>query len=643
MDYTYQDAKHLGERCFKERSAKGEDPYLPVLEDLVPGMSSLSVQSLGLQEIPLEQIVGTYSDGRQSAFAANFMPLMGETSEFGCKYQALMKAQLNEGIRDPIKAYEYLHNYYVVEGNKRVSVLKFFNAVSITGTVTRIIPERSEDPEIRAYYEFLDFYRIVPVNYLIFSKPGDYGRFMALAGISREDPPDEILLRRIRSSYDRFRQAYRTVTGSKYKELSESDAFLIFLGIYGFEETAEMPQSGLKKSIEKLRDEFELRTRPETETLKLVSDADAEKKPTILDRLLTSDKVLKAAFLYEKTPDTLSWTYGHELGRQHVNSVFGDRIETVTYENADEENISQLIEEAVSGHADIVFVTSSRFLDTCLKAAVAHQDVKFLCCALNYPHRYLRTFYARTYEAKFVSGVIAGSMAGESDIGYVANCPFLANIINLNAFASGVQLVNPRAKVHAVWTDETGADPSVTFWDKGISIISGRELLAPSEEFHREFGLYRYKEDHSVESLAMTLWNWGVVYQKIIESIRNGSWESVDKKSGRRALNYFWGFASGAIDLLINKNVPAGVARHAQFLVSCIKNGGLTPFDGVFLAENVSLPLSVQSDLVLKGLKGTGWLLDNIEGHIPSADKLRPEVRNLAELQGIQSLSEIGG
>lgn len=43
-----------------------------------------------------------------------------------------------------------------------------------------------------------------------------------------------------------------------------------------------------------------------------------------------------------------------------------------------------------------------------LKVAVDHPDVKILNCSLNTSHKYIRTYYARMYEAKFLSGMIAG-------------------------------------------------------------------------------------------------------------------------------------------------------------------------------------------------------------------------------------------
>ncbi|MBR3036017.1 MAG: BMP family ABC transporter substrate-binding protein [Lachnospiraceae bacterium] len=643
MDYTYANALHLGERCYKEKAAKGEDPCLPALTKVSEKYGGVSEQALGLQEIPLELIVGTYSEGRSNAFAANFMPLMDLSTEFAGKYQALIAAHVKEGIRDPIKVYEYLHEYYVVEGNKRVSVLKLFNAVSFPGEVTRLLPARSNDPKIQAYYEFVEFYRIAPVNFLNFSNPGDYQHYLDLTGFSADHLPKEDDLRTMKGSFLRFQSAYRAQGGRELKTLTDGDAYLIFLDFYGYRETLDEGPAEIRSGLLKIWDEYILRTKKETEKVELVTAASEENKQNILERIFVPDKFLKIAFVYEKTPETLAWTYGHELGRQYVMQEFSGKIMTKAYMNVTEDTVSSVIAEAAEDGADVVFVTSSRFLDASLKAAVAFPDMKVLCCALNFPHRYLRTYYARTYEAKFISGVIAGSMARSSDIGYVANCPYIANVLNLNAFANGVKMVNPHAKVRVVWTDEIGTDPQVTFWNEGISIISGRDLIAPIDEFHREFGLYRYAEDHQLESLALTLWDWGVIYQKIIESIWNGNWEDVDKKSGRRAVNYFWGMDSGAIDLVIDKNVPDGVVRMARFLLTQVKNGELSPFSGILEAQDENVSKDERKGAILKELMEMGWLLDNVKGHIPSVSELRPEVRQLVELQGIHSIPVNGG
>ena len=633
MEYNYRNALRLGERCLKDYLSQRKEPFLPVLEEILDGRSTRT-ERLGLQEIPLDLIAGTYSRGRTEAFAANFMPIMEEGTEFEAKYRALLIAHEEEGIRDPIQVFEYLHYYYVVEGNKRVSVMKFFGAVSISANVTRLIPARSEDPEIRAYYEFLDFYRLAPVNYLILSKPGDYPKLRTLLGFSADQPASLDELRDLRSSFYHFQKAYRSLGGSQIEDLTEGDAYLIYLNFYGYERASSVFEEDMRLDLKKIWDEY--RIFDEEEAVEIVTDASDEKQ-SILERFFGSDKVLKAAFIFEKTAETHNWTYAHDLGRRHVENVFGDKVVTKVYENTDLEHAEEIIGKAAEEGADVIFAASSRYLDACLKAAVAWPNTKILCCALNFAHRYVRTYFARTYEAKFVSGVIAGAMAGSSDIGYVASCPIQVNILNLNAFANGVKMVNPRAKVHVVWTEQIGADPKVTFWDRGISIISGSELATPANPEDRDFGLYRYNENHEVERLAMALWNWGVIYQKIIESIKNGSWEDIRKKSGHRAMNYFWGFDSGAIELIINKDVPDGVSRLARFLVYSIRTGAMEPFYGILTAQDQAITDDADESLLMKDLMEMGWLLDNIVGSIPSPEEFKPEAKLLLEAQGVRA------
>lgn len=62
-----------------------------------------------------------------------------------------------------------LNRFYVLEGNKRVSVLKYFKATSIMGEVTRIVPRKTDDKNIKIYYEYMDFYELSHINYIYFS------------------------------------------------------------------------------------------------------------------------------------------------------------------------------------------------------------------------------------------------------------------------------------------------------------------------------------------------------------------------------------------------------------------------------------------------------------------------------------------
>ena len=143
----YKEALKLGQKAYRKALGEGRYPYLPVLDDILSMQKIEREASLGITEIPMSHIAGTRTAGRTKAFANNFMPLLGENSEFGSKWIALCDSLIAEGLRDPVRVYEFLNRYYVLEGNKRVSVMKYLDSVSIEADVTRVMPpvERGED------------------------------------------------------------------------------------------------------------------------------------------------------------------------------------------------------------------------------------------------------------------------------------------------------------------------------------------------------------------------------------------------------------------------------------------------------------------------------------------------------------------
>ena len=100
----YEKAYKLGKKEYQQRTVLGLDPYLPVLDDILPPKGSYSEVSLGLVQIPVDQIVGTKTNSRSNAFAANFMPILEPKTEFGEKWASLSTSHVEEGIRTPIKA-----------------------------------------------------------------------------------------------------------------------------------------------------------------------------------------------------------------------------------------------------------------------------------------------------------------------------------------------------------------------------------------------------------------------------------------------------------------------------------------------------------------------------------------------------------
>ena len=179
----YAQALRQGQKEYRELLMAGKDPHPAVLDEILPEISGDAVLDLGLVDIPTHRIIGTKSAGRITAFTATFKPLLDAKSEFGSKWINLCAAHLGEtGISDPIQVYEYLGNFYVQEGIKRVSVLRHFGSPRIPGTVKRSVPPLTDDPRIKAYYEFLDFYKASKLYSVQFRRPGDYAKLLSYMG-----------------------------------------------------------------------------------------------------------------------------------------------------------------------------------------------------------------------------------------------------------------------------------------------------------------------------------------------------------------------------------------------------------------------------------------------------------------------------
>ena len=135
-------------------------------------------------------------------------------------------------------------------------------------------------------------------------------------------------------------------------------------------------------------------------------------------------------------------------------------------------------------------------------------------------------------------------------------------------------------------------------------------------------------------NLVMPLWNWGVFYEKMIQSILAGSYQSEENSEGR-ALNYWWGMSAGVIDLICSKNVPTGVKRLVDHLKSDIKREILcrlrrNPCTGRTLKNKKDKAMKPEAIMEMD------WLTDNVIGEIPTMGELRAEARPVVQIKGVE-------
>lgn len=630
-DQEYTEALKLGKKEYKSCVSQGRFPYLPVLDDILSREEVRTEQNMGLIQIPLDFVVGTSTMGRTYSFAANFMPILRENTEFAVKWANLSDAQINEGIRDPIVAYEYMNRYYVVEGNKRVSVLKYFKADSIVANVTRKIPKYSEDEDVKIYYEYMKFNEITGLFNIEFSKPGMAEQLLELTGCTTRWDPE------VRSEFNslllHFTRAYEFRGGSKLP-ITVGDALTAFINVYGYKESLAMSDAEMNTNVVKCWNEFVVLTHKHTVGLVMNPTSVQEKKSLLSYLLPTSNRKFTVAFLYPKSPEESDWIYAHELGRNYLEETFPEQMKTICcVSGVLEENVEDVLSEVIRNGADIVFEVAPQMMKPSLKIAVDHPDVKILNCTLNTSHKYIRTYYARMYEAKFIAGVIAGALADNNKIAYIADYPIYGMIANINAFALGASFTNPRAQIYLEWSTKKDYDREHFLTENDISVVSDQDMITPSDT-KRQFGLYRIEEGRTL-NLAMPLWNWGIFYEKMIQSILAGSYQT-EGNSEDRALNYWWGMSAGVIDMICSNNVPAGVRRLADHLKHDIKKGDMVPFYGEIYSQDGELRNKSNVAMKPEAIMEMDWLVANVKGSIPTMDTLIDAAQTVVQLKGVE-------
>ena len=562
----YKSALRAGQRAYRARIARGQSPYLAVLDDVLKGVDIVAQEPLGLVEIPSDSLVGTKTSGRHTAFSYDFMPLLEPDTEFAVKWSNLCDAHLEEGIHTPIIAFEYMNQFYVQEGNKRVSVLKYYGAVKIPGTVTRLIPARTDKLENKIYYEFLDFYKLSKVNYVHFSKLGGYSKLQTLVCKASGEAWSEDDRLNFAAFYTMFHQQFEALGGTSMG-LTTGDALLVYLSVYRYSDTYDATPAQVRQNLEKLWNEVKVLTEPHGVELSL----DPPKSPAepLLSKLnifspSKQPSELRVVFLHEYNAKISAWVRAHDEGREALAKVFPDKVYISSYEDVNPEvDAEQVLEEVAHNNADVVFTTSVRMYNACLKVAAQHPKTRILNCSLNAPHPLVRTYYPRTYEVTYLLGMLAGIMTKTGHIGYVAANPVYGVPAAINAFAQGLKSVRPAGRIRLRWACQTDAAHPLDFADcPEIDMVYARDSREPADT-NRDYGLCRKLPDGSLQPLGLPIWRWDTFYVEIVRSIFDGSW---DNAATTRAVNYWWGLRSGAEDLEYQETLPSGTRQLLDLL-----------------------------------------------------------------------------
>lgn len=505
----YKKARKAGIKAFREAGGKGRYPYLTALDEILLHTKTAGREEVGVFEIPLSRVTGTKTAARSESFAWNFMPLLQEKTEFSGKWERLYEAQMEEGIREPVKVYEYMHHFYVREGNKRVSVMKYVGAVKITADITRIFPKRDGKKASEAFYQYAAFNGVTGLFDLIFSEPAAYRKLASWFGenLAERWPEDKIM--ELRAAFGRFCSCYEKKAGPD-SLTEESDAFFVYLEVFGYQGLLTDSDRQLRERMERAWEELKLaKQKQKVALIEEHGEAEGDKNGLFSFRHGGEKQPLGIAFINDKDSRTSAWAYGHRLGWQALKAKYGDQVKISVYNHCDtEEATRDALAKAVLQKNDIVFTTAGQMRAQALETAVNYPEIKFLNCSVNASYRSIRSYYARMYEAKFILGMTAASLCEDNRIAYIADYPVYGAVANINAFAIGAQMVRPGVKIYLKWSNLKNSDWKKEVEKAGFTMVSGPDLKLPSEE-SRLFGLFRYNKKRKITKIWPCLLSTG--------------------------------------------------------------------------------------------------------------------------------------
>jgi len=614
----YERARKRALKEFAARKARGESGYLPVLDAKREECGVLAYIAQPMRAVSLNRIVGTDQASRSNSFAANFMPLLPEHSEFAGKWISLCEAHLESGIRDPVRIYEYLWRYYVAEGNKRVSVLKYFGASSYEAEITRLVPQWDEtDPDVQRYYTFLAYAKKGVFADIELSASKKYERLYRIeqrliAALGDAEPPDYNAL------YIRFETAHLAANCT----LPLGDAFLEYLHIYGF--PIGILHDELVARILTLKPQLDLLEHPPEPRLVLEDDAEAAGAP-LFSRLLSGLRNPRVVFAYAPGRTETNWLGAHEQGRLAMQAELVERVASECVDELDRDNAYETLTER-AGDAGLLFVTTPALMNPVLRFALEHPNCMTLVYSRMQHHYRLHTYFGRYYEAVFVCGAAAGLYTKSGVTAYVT--PKLSEArytSDINAFAVGVRSVRPDARVLLVTRDVLPNDLSTC--EQGVRLAASMGADVALTPHYARLSLPELPESafsalvavdgegNPARYLAAPDWNWDRFYTAIVKSYLNGSLGallSFDRDESPIA-SFWWGLGGGVVDVRLGEWSRGASNNLLRYLKGSIARNQFNPFHGPVLDTEGTVRIAAHSNPPPAEIMGMRYLVSPVE------------------------------
>ena len=256
------------------------------------------------------------------------------------------------------------------------------------------------------------------------------------------------------------------------------------------------------------------------------------------------DKKLKAGFVYVGPVGDFGWSHAHDMGRKYAMKKL-PWLETIFVESVGEADSARIIDRLIQQQkCDVVLTTSFGYMDDTVAAGKKYPDKHFMHCSGFKQTENVGTYFADLYQMYYLNGLMAGALTKSDKIGYVGAFPISEVVRHIDAFALGIKAANPKAEVHVRWIyawvgpDKAkeaaealvaeGCDTLAFTEDTPAVIEVGQEHTEKGKQIYT-FSHYSPMQSYGVDSVVSgQLVDWGIMYEKIFQSLYDGTWVKDD-------------------------------------------------------------------------------------------------------------------
>ncbi|MDR1374043.1 MAG: BMP family ABC transporter substrate-binding protein [Treponema sp.] len=321
--------------------------------------------------------------------------------------------------------------------------------------------------------------------------------------------------------------------------------------------------------------------------------------------------------------ETSGYAFEHDRGIREMQEKTGLKpeqiIRKINISDADLMEVENALRDCIALGANIIFATSYGYMGICEKLAGEFPNVIFAHATgsrrngVNFTN-----YFGRVYQARYLSGIAAGLKTETSQIGYVAAMDKSNSEVSggINAFALGVESVNPGALIHVrvthSWFDPPGeAGAARELLALGCDVIA-QHCDTPNPQVEAEKAhkwSIGYNSDMSREApgavIGSVVWNWGTYYTYLVQSVIDGSFTTVP---------YFGGLREGMVDLTpLSAFAAPGTTEAIAAARARIESGAFNVFDGALETNDgriIGEPGTTLPDADITG--GIDWYYRNV-------------------------------